>query len=68
MSQITNADLQPLLDLLGGGSGAGGIVTVPEPASALLLALGCLGFAVKVAIGRKSPNKNSRLRPLILAE
>jgi hypothetical protein len=62
--QITNADLQPLLGLL---SGAGGIATVPEPASALLLALGGLACALKVAI-RSRRTKNSRLRPRILAE
>jgi len=43
-------------------------VTVPEPASALLLELGTLAFAVTVALRRKSLNKNYRLSPLILAE
>jgi hypothetical protein len=44
---ISNADLQPLLNLLASGGGAGAIETVPEPASALLLALGALAFALK---------------------
>ena len=50
---VTNADLQPLIDMLGGGGGASDIATVPEPASAVLLVLGSFALAVKIA-GRKT--------------
>jgi uncharacterized protein YjbI with pentapeptide repeats len=40
---VTNADIQPLLDLLA-GSGGGGAPSVPEPASVLLAACGFVGL------------------------
>ena len=40
--KITNADIQPLLDLIA-TNGGGSLAAVPEPASWLLVAVGTLG-------------------------
>ncbi len=42
---VTNADIQPLLDLLG-GTGSGSIASVPEPPAGFLAALGLVGLAL----------------------
>jgi hypothetical protein len=55
-SSFTNADIQELINLLanGGGSGNGSLTAVPEPASLVLLALGCVTILCRRYFGRAS--------------
>jgi hypothetical protein len=59
--QVTNRDIQGLLDLVASQSGSGAVTAVPEPASIVLLTLALPAFAGVAR--RKQPPVRKSLQP-----